>query len=1266
MMIFSTSNIRYFSGGNTMSILTDVKRKILELEGGAFQEFCDAFLIRKGYECISELGMQAGTMKTTIGNPDTYFRSKSGKYIFVAYTTQRNAICNKIKEDIDKCFDISKTGVNPSDIEEIVYCHTSSNITAGQDKDLHEICENEGVLLELYGIDRIANEVYYSYKTLARDMLGIAIDTNQVLELDDFILKYNSNEMAAPLSTHFQFREKESELILDALNNNKVVAVYGKAGAGKTRLVLEIAKRYQVINNCKLYCIKSNDLSIAQDLASYIENPGEYLVFVDDANELIGLKYVLEYLNKTYLGYNVKIIITVRDYAKHKVLQEINEFTRPFLVEIKNFTDDEIKQFLDHNMGIRNEDYVKQIIRIAEGNPRIAYMAGELAKEEQKLSSISNATQLYESYYQKYISSSLLRSDQKLCLTAGIISLLHTINIDKLDNLQAILDTADISKSDFINHINTLLTMEMIEVKYDKVAIITDQCLANYMLYFTFFTKRFVPFNIILDVGFKSFRKGIIKATNILWSIFNSQDIHDYLEKEINIVWDKYAGEQDVVFEEFLKVFHDFRPEESLLFIKRKIQDINSTTICFEEIQFEKNVSGVTDEILSLLSGYRYHKLLPEVMELTFEYIIKNETIVNEAFHFFTSYYSINQYSERYDYYTQKILISELVKHIDNDIICKMFIHLAKHFLGFVFNPAEVDRGNQIIMYRIPVDFCNGAKEYRKVIWENLLNLSKNLDWQDDILKILEQYSQGWEEETNVDILKYEIAFVSRVINSLLSQLLKGRKIVLAKICSQLMRKYKKFKLEEEVSYDNIFSCKEWKIYSLLEERHRDTELSYEEREKLRETKIREFTQELKCEEIKNLICILNEMVEHIGHGAWTLNNGASIIAYTLSDDYESLLFFLESYCKWGDKLDIYPAVLLKKFIDHIDAKTVYEWIWDKEFRQKNLWQFIFFEVLPSELINNDLYDKFLNFLKLDTDKEITNSSNRNLKILDKFLVLDPDVYCKASRIILEKLEYSKFIVHIYFGLLFNEHVYKPIELIESYTNDMPLLQNMYFSMLQYDRHEDHSGIFIANFVKIDFSWVELYADYIYSNLDNYHDDAHERFNTCWQCTNYLEIFDYIFDYIVEKDNLYRWRSKFVFSHMLIHEEKEIETAKRQREWIFHIIEKNCNNDKIYIIFEILSELGEDIRREALAFFISSNQDYSVFEKLALEANHWSWSGSLVPIIQRRKQYFESLLPYLTGINLLEHKKLIREKMKMCDKEIEREQVDEIFRELYD
>ena len=123
----------------------------------------------------------AGIICATKGNPDTYFKSKNGKYIFVAYTTQKDNLFEKAKDDIEKCLDPEKTGIQEKDIEEIIFCHTSSNLSAGEDKELKDICSQKGILFDIYGIDRIADEIYRKYKILAKDHLGMSIDTNQIL-----------------------------------------------------------------------------------------------------------------------------------------------------------------------------------------------------------------------------------------------------------------------------------------------------------------------------------------------------------------------------------------------------------------------------------------------------------------------------------------------------------------------------------------------------------------------------------------------------------------------------------------------------------------------------------------------------------------------------------------------------------------------------------------------------------------------------------------------------------------------------------------------------------------------------------------------------------------------------------------------------------------------------------------------------------------------------------------------------------------------------
>lgn len=106
-----------------MSKLNDIKKQIDQMDGGSFQNLCDAYLSCKGYRNIYSLGMNTGTNKTAKGSPDTYFLTAENKYIFVMYTTQKNNFVKKAIEDIDKCFDVDKTGIPSNDIEKIIYCH---------------------------------------------------------------------------------------------------------------------------------------------------------------------------------------------------------------------------------------------------------------------------------------------------------------------------------------------------------------------------------------------------------------------------------------------------------------------------------------------------------------------------------------------------------------------------------------------------------------------------------------------------------------------------------------------------------------------------------------------------------------------------------------------------------------------------------------------------------------------------------------------------------------------------------------------------------------------------------------------------------------------------------------------------------------------------------------------------------------------------------------------------------------------------------------
>ena len=716
-----------------MTEITDVKSRIIQLSPAVFEEFCSTLLYKVGHRNIYELGIKAGTGKTKTGNPDTYSRQNNGKYTFVVFTTQQNNIYDKLLEDISKCFNLVDKELPVEKIETIICCHTSSNLKVIEDNKLHEFCNKKGVNLEIYGIDKIANLVYNDYPELMRS-LNLSINTNQILPIDDFVKLDDNNLMTAPLNTVFHFREEELQNIINSLETNSVVIIGGKSGVGKTRLALEVASLYEKTGNYKIFCVKSNKLKIYNDLVSTIKKGENYLFIVDDANELEQFNLLLEYVNKFSYDYHVKIIATVRDYIKQEVINLVREYTSPMTIDIAKFTDDEIKELIENNFGIRNNLYVEQIIRISEGIPRFAYMAGKLAVEKQNLSSISDASQLYENYYKKYMSK-LLETDRAVLITAGILAFNKSIKLQDLEFFKEFLIRLGLSISDFKNAIDKLNRIEFIDIKKGKVAIFDDQCLSNYMLYYVFLDIEIIKLSDIIEVFYIYSRSRTIEALNTILNIFRSEKTLEYIKKEILSVWNKFEKEDSQYYESFVRDFHIYKPIIGFKIADEKIKSIEEKEFNITEIDFDRKGFYNGNSPLEYLTGYQNSNELLKVYQLLMKYAGKTSSTLIESYNWLESYYGLQPKSTDN---TQKIICEYLLEDINKGNSNAMAIGYmwTKYILSYSFESVIPSKNNTFTIRSWNIDYDSYISEQRKVSWYILNSLISKLEWSDKIFSI--------------------------------------------------------------------------------------------------------------------------------------------------------------------------------------------------------------------------------------------------------------------------------------------------------------------------------------------------------------------------------------------------------------------------------------------------------------------------------------------------------------------------------------------------
>ena len=1237
-----------------MSTLTQIKMRIKQLGAAEFQEFCDALIYKERNGLINGYGMQPGTGKTTIGNPDTYIKTENGKYIFVCYTTQQSSIYKKILEDIIKCLNSEKSGLEQSKIEEIICCHTSSRLSAGEDEKLHEYCQKFGIHLTIWGIDNIANMIYDKYKPMAKQFLGLNIDTGQILSYEDFIEKNDKNLMLAPLNTIFQYREKEKKDIIDAMKTKPVVILRGNAGVGKTRLALEVIKELNNLENYRLLCVKNNDLNIYEDLVSYTEKSGKYLLFVDDANEFEQLNTILAYLSdKEDKDYQFKFILTVRDYVESEVTKIIEKYFEYIKIVVPVFSPEEIKGFLNKNLKIINEIYISQIIRICEGNPRIAYMAGKLALKSKKISSITNITTLYNKYYNNYINE-YLENNRDLCFTAGILSAVKAVKLDNISSLKEILYFYGVDDKKIIDNIYALSKLEVVEIYDGKIASFSDKCLSNYMIYYVFIHKKIIPFSKLLELGYKYYSYNFKEMIKMLFNSFNSDEINGHISSEILDACNNIEEKNSEYYENFVRDFHIFMPEKGFLIFKNKVKSINNEEFKVVDVDFSKNAFTKDESVLEFLIGYNNSSQIKDVLILLLEYASKTSENMVLCYNWLEKYYGIRINDLNYKYESQIKISEYLFEQISkNSFVAAIGFQWAKYSLSFSFNISEYIIRNTFVFSKIYIRYSEQLKKYRNLCWNILLLLADKDEWKDKIISFLDLYSKNLKTKPDVDIASAESTYIEKLLIKI-----EYDQISYFIILKEIIDSFEKLGIKYDKKLKKHFSKKIWKLYDSFLYNPFYIDLENKNLQNNKDNITFEYTNDITSSKIKRLVKNVNKILSDKSEkvNAYLVNEG--LLSIIEKFDYTSLQEFLKEFIKYGNNISIKPQKVLKLLNDKNKSLELLELIKKSNFPQKNEWMFYFFETLPISEINSSMLTEFLDFLRSETDKDIKCSSYRNMRVLDKFLNLDPNIYITVSDIIYGKRHYNEYIVKVYFYTLFYKEIYSSSEILKIYKNNTKILKDIYFFIIK----RANSNDFLDEKFSIEFileyeEWFFEYADVFCKNANEYIYSDDYIIKYLWKSDNYMRYFDYIFNKFYEfklDDNIIIKSFKRIFENF---EEDHI----KQKTWINHIIYENSKKECINVIFDFICELSYDIRKSAIETLINNNKSYETFNKLCILPDYCFGIGSLVLAYQKQIDFIKSLYPIFEKENLYEHKNKLVRQISDLEKKIKKEELETRF-----
>ncbi|SEO84222.1 hypothetical protein [Nitrosovibrio sp. Nv6] len=1250
-----------------MSKINQIQTALRELDGGAFQKLADFYLKKRGYDHLVPLGSVIGKNKVKTGTPDTLAIFPNGRYVFAEYTTQQTGLFAKLKDDLDKCFDEEKTGIPVARIQEIVFCHTST-LSTTEFNDLREICETHGVNLNISDIGSISYDLLENYRGLARDYLGIEVDTGQIISTEEFVAFYGKNKVATRLDTAFHFREDELQKIGTALDNHDLVVVLGRAGVGKTRLALECCTRFGELHpEYKTLCIYNRGPDIFEDLRIHFGERGAFLILVDDANRMSNFEYFIQLLQEQRRDRRIKVIATVRDYAAEKIRDASRTYGEMQEINILPLTEEQIKELVEKEYGICNNLYLDRIANIAKGNPRLAIMVAEVAKEKDTLDSINDVSGLYDSYFASIRRDLGEFGNVNLLKVAGIVAFFRVIDRTNEKIMDAVEEAFGISPEIMWESINRLHNMEMVDIYEDEAAKVSDQVLATYLFYLAFFKELVLEFGKLLDAFFPKHRQRLIDALNPVMQAFDRKALLETIRPHVDRFWEKQIrAENEIYLLQLIDVFWFLKQTDALVYVQDQITAMPIVRVDLASLDFEAKSEISNPSILGILRSFQHtsNKTFRVALNLLCDYLERCPTALPQILSLFIEQFSFRRTSYMYGYDVQHAVVDviwERAQQGADHLFSKVFMAVTKKYLRTKFNYSENKGNNAINIINFEVLSSIELTKLRKSMWEGLLHLYKVKNFEDEVLKVLHHYSVSRYDTSNREVVAYDAVEVVPFLERELSPLK-------FKHCL-LVQTYLEKLGQCNVRFDNMlkkkFASETYYLYKLLatdiSEMH-TLGLTYDEYKAHKNSKIGKHIFHYNLEDYKQFVAQCAEVNASMAESHQEYQFKVSVVlALTILAGKNPKLYseVLKYYLEQNDpfRLNCYP--LVKNLIEVCGAQKAYSILNEAVYPTQRAWLCSFYCFLPQAEISKKRLNQLLNLYQISEWDELPVDWDYLLS----YRTIEPRIISKITELLLVKAENDASYARSLFNL-FNPLTKVNEEIVDHFSGKTDLLKRAYFLEANTTEHGDHDGRNFNRLLDLDSNFIVEYIDYLYGKKKwiSKHDDYRD-YSFIWDRDDYQEIMIGAAERIFKYEKEASYYSYFeVFFGLQRSDQESQNLNPRQVSLLMALIESKPNDvEFMRFVFSLVSNFSVANRAQFVSKFVELNGSFDDFEQLPLEPDCASWSGSAVPMLHGRVEYLKTLIPLFDTVSLLKHKQYVEHIIKNVRKQIEQEKKDDFM-----
>ncbi len=1192
----------------------------------------------EGYKFIGSSGSVIGKNKTSKGSPDSFFE-EGDSYIFCEFTTQEKlskgeAFFTKLKNDVDHCFNVAKTGVPKDKISKVILGFTEE-VSAKEHNALKEKVkkQNPQAALIIYSIQEIPFRLLY-YPGLADKYIpGVKTTKGTLYTLLDF-LKTTERGLQPSLTNPFSGREAEINQAKAQLLTNDILIITGSQGVGKSKLAVHLAELFEK-EGYEPRVIASSPVPLWDDLNTFILPLKKYFIFFDDANKALpNLDYLLQFINGRDKG-TTKIVITVRDYVR----QDLNKylFNIPYSeVLVKQLEDKEIREvvnkFLPEGLSL-DPIVLERVLSLSKGNSRLALMATSSILQNNDISILKNVFSLYDQYFQKVKNDiSFLDHPQNL-KALGILAFFGVLERNN-EAVKAILENQfNIKWNELWETFIDLEKAELVDVFKTEVAKISDQVLATYVFYKTFIDENTAPINYTdwLVSFIENYDKKINKTFIDLINTFGFEELKDRVTSLILAGQKKLEADKKSLYK-FFEIFWFYREVDTLLFIKNWIDNSNQEEIDLINIQYTYKVNDFVwaPEYIKLLMNFWEHNTMftREAIDLGLKLMFKQPSKIPETLKHLSEHLAFH----RFDYsmgFPRQVALLEAFDNKDfsereKAIADQLFLSISPAFLGWDYHQVEGKGGGQMMIYNFSLRKTDSLMELRKKILEKLFMLFAENEIA--VLAALNKYART-PRSFDASVYADEQPLIAGFINKNLSPDNYSH--------CKLVYEYVDTLTENGISplfeWDSFLNSASMQIAKLFSSKFDERNLNYEEREQKQKEEIANYVVGKDIGFIEKTL----DQLEAVYKDA-AANNDAHWIDSNLPNLFIALaetntkLYYkaieLVMVSNYSFPLNYGNLIFNPIKRKLVEPREIYAHLNRYEYKQKQFWKQLFFEAIEEEDIDEFILQEFIGFLMSLTEQLGFYNLHQYIKFEKQFSIskkeLSPsvefhkNVVSYIAEIILSKANS----VNLFFdhSICANSAIY--------FADQPDLLKKIFYLAKKRNTHYDYNGSEIAAVSSLDPYFLVEYlkettkdVTFLHSSFDSL------NLTFIWNLPVYEELLDKALEIIISKAPIW---SNFEHPANILFKGQKVNAE--QLENIYGYISKfiskhHTSKQHIHIILNVVVYRFNDQVRRFLKELLILNKDPEFVKDFWLEKNG-VFSGSRVPQIDAHINFLSSLI----------------------------------------